>query len=150
MKLKWSFAAESPASPHRLCCQVSHAQLQLCMMNSSPAGDLQARGNIEAWLTSVEQNMISSLRRLARSAYQSYPTTPRTEWVLQQPAQLVLVVSQIFWCVGVEKCLTAPDPGSALPEFLKTNVGQLQVGCQLQMMCCAWPHQMLVGLHDLR
>ena len=75
--------------------------------------------------------MISSLRRLARSAYQSYPIMPRTEWVLQQPAQLVLVVSQIFWCVGVEKCLTAPDAAFALPEFLKTNIGQLQVGSQL-------------------
>lgn len=30
--------------------------------------NLKARGNVENWLTSVEQNMISSLRRLVKIA----------------------------------------------------------------------------------
>jgi hypothetical protein len=40
----------------------------------------------------------ASLRKLARAAVSMYPEEPRDEWVLHQPAQLVIVVSQIFWC----------------------------------------------------
>lgn len=36
-----------------------------------------------------------SLRRLARAGHTSYTEEPRQEWVLRQPAQLVIVVSQV-------------------------------------------------------
>lgn len=41
---------------------------------------------------------VASLRKLARAGVASYHEEPRSEWVLHQPAQLVIVVSQIFWC----------------------------------------------------
>lgn len=49
----------------------------------------------------------------------------RTEWVLQHPAQLVLIISQIYWCNGVEKCFASADPTAALTAYLKVNVSQL-------------------------
>jgi hypothetical protein len=74
---------------------------------------LQARGNVESWLTSVENAMRASVRALAKRGMKEYPVTPRTEWVLQNPAQLVIVVSQIYWCqVGGCWNMTAQNLGS--------------------------------------
>jgi hypothetical protein len=42
--------------------------------------------------------MRASVRALAKRGVKEYPVTPRAEWVLQNPAQLVIVVSQIYWC----------------------------------------------------
>ena len=56
----------------------------------------QARGNVEAWLSQVEQSMAVCLRKLARAAHQAYPTQSRTQWVTQQPSQLVLLISQVL------------------------------------------------------
>ena len=36
------------------------------------------------------------------AALAAYPTTPRTKWVLQWPAMIVLAISAIFWSSGVE------------------------------------------------
>ncbi|KAI5075577.1 hypothetical protein GOP47_0009653 [Adiantum capillus-veneris] len=67
--------------------------------------NLKARGNVENWLTSVEQNMISSLRRMSKAAFTDYVKRPRKEWVLKHPAQLVLMISQVYWCHSVESAL---------------------------------------------
>lgn len=66
---------------------------------------LKARGSVEQWLGVVESGMVSSLRRLAKQAMASYPEEPRTEWVLRQPVQLVLAVSQVYWVAAVEEQL---------------------------------------------
>jgi len=55
----------------------------------------QARGNVEAWLSQVEQSMAVCLRKLARAGHQSYPSQARTQWVTQHPSQLVLLISQV-------------------------------------------------------
>ena len=59
---------------------------------------MQARGNVEAWLSQVEQSMAVCLRKLARAGHQTYPNQPRTQWVTQQPSQLVLLISQVSAC----------------------------------------------------
>lgn len=52
----------------------------------------------------------------------TYPEQQRNEWVLQQPAQLVLAVSQVFWCTGVEACWApGADPATALPAYLEVS-----------------------------
>lgn len=98
--------------------------------------NLKARGNVEQWLTAVEQNMVQSLRKLAKSGYLDYPNKERQQWVLQQAAQLVLMVSQIYWVRDVEACLAAganpggngPNPGvaEALTTFRTQCVKQLE------------------------
>ena len=56
---------------------------------------VQARGNVEAWLSQVEQSMAVCLRKLARAGHQTFPNQPRTQWVTQHPSQLVLLISQV-------------------------------------------------------
>ena len=60
----------------------------------------------------------ASLKRLARQGCQMYLEEPRAEWVLKQPAQLVIAVSQIYWCANVEERLRSADPSQGLEAFL--------------------------------
>ena len=87
--------------------------------------NLKARGNVEQWLTAVEQSMQQSLKRLAKVGFQNYPVIARRDWVLQQPAQLVLAVSQIFWAKAVEDSMKSDDVPGGLSAFLKINIDQL-------------------------
>ena len=60
--------------------------------------NLKARGSVEVWLTAVEGSMRSSIRALAKKGVRDYPAAERAEWVITNPAQLVIVISNIFWC----------------------------------------------------
>lgn len=86
---------------------------------------VQARGSVEMWLTSVETHMRQSVRAAAKRGVREYPSAERTQWVLSNPAQLVIVVSNIFWCQAVEQCFAAADPLVALQAFYKTGLSQL-------------------------
>ena len=79
---------------------------------------------MEKWLCDVESSMIASLRKLAKAAFISYPEEQRNSWVLRQPAQLVIAVSQIYWCNGVE-------------EALKVGAGQLELFKWVRMRVAA-------------
>eukprot|EP00899_Mesostigma_viride_P007437 jgi/Mesvir1/16695/Mv15092-RA.1 len=87
--------------------------------------NLKARGNVEAWLTAVEQSMVASLRRLAKKAFQEYPTKARREWVLHQPAQLVLMISQVYWVRDLVEMLTSAEPTRGLQRYLSVCIAQL-------------------------
>ena len=87
--------------------------------------NLKARGNVEAWLTSVEGAMIASLKRLAKAGYLSYPETVREEWIMDQPAQLVLAVSQIFWCRSAEEAISGGEESAGLQGFYEENLANL-------------------------
>jgi dynein heavy chain, axonemal len=85
-----------------------------------PLGNnLKARGGMETWLAAVELEMQRSLARLAKEAYRSYEAEHRTDWVTQQPAQLALVVSQIYWVAGVERAFEMA--GSAMADYFKVR-----------------------------
>ena len=62
---------------------------------------MKARGGPEGWLTAVEALMRSALKAATKRALKEYSLQPRVQWVRQQPAQLVLLVSNIFWCKQV-------------------------------------------------
>ena len=49
----------------------------------------------------VEDVMKLSLREVMGKAVAAYPTTKRTDWVLQWPGQIVLAASQIHWTAEV-------------------------------------------------
>lgn len=61
--------------------------------------------------------MVSSLRRLAKQGMASYVEEPRADWVLQQPAQLVIAVSQVYWCASVEEALKSGSPVQKLADL---------------------------------
>ena len=89
--------------------------------------NLKARGNVEQWLTSVEQSMQVSLKRLAKKAYQDYPESKRTDWIFAQPAQVVLAVSQIYWIRVTEQYLApaSSDPAGDLGTWYEKNCSML-------------------------
>jgi hypothetical protein len=39
-----------------------------------------------------------TLRGLTKKGVKEYHEMPREQWILQQPAQLVIIVSNVFWC----------------------------------------------------
>ena len=88
--------------------------------------NLKARGNVEQWLGAVETAMILSLQKQGKESYVSYPREPRTEWVLNQPAQIVIMVSQIYWCRGVVTALEAKDPTTEMHSYLEKNRADLK------------------------
>jgi dynein heavy chain len=60
---------------------------------------------VEKWLLQVEDVMISSLRKVVIDSKNVYPTTPRNNWVLQWPGQVVLCVSSMFWTTEVVEAM---------------------------------------------
>ena len=73
----------------------------------------------------------------------SYPEQERNVWVLQQPAQLVLAISQVFWAADVEACLApGQDPAVSLPAYFEVGVpagGQRAWGCSgFSGRLCGW------------
>lgn len=79
--------------------------------------NLKARGNVEKWLSEVESHMVHSLRKLAKSGHVSYAEQNRQTWILEQPAQLVLAISQIYWCNDVEDKLNGPTSKLQLEDL---------------------------------
>eukprot|EP01064_Diplonema_japonicum_P033482 TRINITY_DN6608_c3_g1_i1.p1 TRINITY_DN6608_c3_g1~~TRINITY_DN6608_c3_g1_i1.p1 ORF type:complete len:4220 (+),score=898.37 TRINITY_DN6608_c3_g1_i1:135-12794(+) len=96
-------------------------------MNSSEGEQVQftktfkARGPVEKWLGETELSMVQSLRRLAKLCWEDFEARPRMDWIFEHPAQLVLVISQIFWGKAAEEAI---DKGS-LRAYLDINMEQL-------------------------
>ena len=63
------------------------------------------KGNVELWLKEVEDAMRAALRAAMHRGMQSYTTSKREDWVLQQAGQIVLAVTQTFWTADVTKAL---------------------------------------------
>lgn len=66
---------------------------------------------------------------LARKGWKSYPKANRLEWIQQQPSQLALVVSNIFWCTYVEDALAGNNPPAKLEQLVDFLVSNLQDLC---------------------
>ncbi|CAM5115591.1 unnamed protein product [Eretmochelys imbricata] len=137
--------------PHLRKCFDSIAKLEFAMMTPSegeekvftndilamlsPEGErvglgkgLKARGNVEDWLSKVEEAMFASLRRLTKAAIADYQTRVRMEWVVAgHPSQVVLTVSQLMWCCDLTQCLEGEDHDhlQALNDFEKINFDRL-------------------------
>ncbi|KAH3867072.1 hypothetical protein DPMN_030197 [Dreissena polymorpha] len=66
---------------------------------------------VEKWLLQVEDVMISSLRTVIINSKDVYPKTPRNQWVLQWPGQVVLCVSSMFWTSEVVEAMEQGQTG---------------------------------------
>eukprot|EP01138_Halocafeteria_seosinensis_P006356 gb/GECG01006497.1/.p1 GENE.gb/GECG01006497.1/~~gb/GECG01006497.1/.p1 ORF type:complete len:3153 (+),score=416.35 gb/GECG01006497.1/:1-9459(+) len=99
---------------------------------SSPEGEelelpknLKARGKVEEWLMSVQNGMIDSLKEAMKIGVEDYESTPRREWVLNHPGQVVATVSQIMWCRETEKALLANHTQPEMDKWYQKNLTQL-------------------------
>ena len=76
------------------------------------------KGNVENWLTDVENEMKKCLKKICNDSVASYATSKRTDWVLNWPGQIILAVSQIYWTEGVENAFAQGDrSANAIVEF---------------------------------
>lgn len=94
-------------------------------------GPVQAIGNVEHWLTSIEQMMTQTLYDLTKNAYKIYPENGimRDEWLFHTAAQPILTVDMIKWTEGVEDAIYEIMKGKnsqALKEFLEFSDKQLK------------------------
>ena len=72
---------------------------------------------VEKWLLQVEDVMISSVRKVILDSRVGYTSTPRNQWVLQWPGQVVLCVSSMFWTTEVVEAMgEAGGKGLAVSE----------------------------------
>jgi len=83
----------------------------------------EAQGAVEKWLLQTEKAMFDSVHAACMKGVAEYPAKPRTEWVLEHPGQVVLVVTAVFWTADVEQALTG-DKG-ALRTYADKCTAQL-------------------------
>ncbi|CAM9627191.1 unnamed protein product, partial [Phaeothamnion confervicola] len=96
-------------------------------------GPVRAEGPVECWLKEVELAMRDGLYDRARDAWRSYPKDEagaihRQDWLWSCPAQVALVVSQIYWTGGLGSAiLRVEDSRSPAPldAFLGFGLRQL-------------------------
>ena len=81
--------------------------------------NLKARGNVEAWLGSVEDHMFKSLRELTKVAVGEYEEQERIPWIKTQATQVVLTVAAIYWAKEVEVRLTTGEQDESRVASLK-------------------------------
>lgn len=84
------------------------------------AGQLRVRGNVEEWLTSVEQRMKKTLHDGLYYAFMERVNQSPEEWILKEPAQIVLTLNQIYWCNKITQIMQSGiDPQKQLNELLQ-------------------------------
>ncbi|EGR30170.1 hypothetical protein IMG5_139330 [Ichthyophthirius multifiliis] len=89
----------------------------------------QARGEeVEGWFKDLEESMKYSLKAVIRSALIKYEDddTQRSQWVLNFPSQVVLVLDAIYWTKITEENYLSPDADGDLFDWLEGNISQLE------------------------
>lgn len=78
-------------------------------------------GNVEEWMSEIENLMRFSIRGVIKRALIAYMETPRTEWILQWPGQVVIAGCQTYWTSEVTESLLKSTDGlsSLLPLLLE-------------------------------
>jgi hypothetical protein len=94
---------------------------------------MQPVGNVETWLGEVERRMRASVRAQIVAAMAAYDSRPRTQWVCDWPAMVVLAVAQVFWCGGVEAAIAE----GGVPAYLDKCTSDLM---GLTDLVRAWAH----------
>jgi dynein heavy chain, axonemal len=88
-----------------------------------------ARGQVEVWLTSVQEAMKETLQKYMKQGVADFenPNIDRKSWVLTHFGQIVATVSQIVWCYATEESINRneQDP-DALTDCYDLNVNQLK------------------------
>lgn len=88
---------------------------------------VKARGNVEAWLSQVEENMFSTVKKLVKTGLADYDDASRSSWLLDHSGQVVLTVTQILWSKEVTECLESSEPAKALLAFKVKSIKVFQM-----------------------
>ncbi|XP_048589777.1 dynein axonemal heavy chain 3-like isoform X2 [Nematostella vectensis] len=82
-----------------------------------------SRGLVEKWLLEIEKMMKLSLREVTAEAVAAYLQSPRTEWVLSWPGQVVLATGIIYWTQEVTQAMPRPN---GLGDYYKHSTRQIE------------------------
>ncbi|RUS78759.1 hypothetical protein EGW08_013475 [Elysia chlorotica] len=82
---------------------------------------LYPTGNVEDWMLEIERVMKESLRMIIKESLKDYRETPRTDWVLKWPGQVVIAGCQTYWSSEVTTELSKNN----LKEHFKVMLTQL-------------------------
>lgn len=86
----------------------------------------KARGQVEAWLDSIQSEMRNTLQRLLKTGLADYASTERKQWVLTHFGQVVATIAQISWCSTSEYYINEMSNNPfALQEWYDLNETQL-------------------------
>ena len=91
---------------------------------------VMAEGAVEFWLTDIEKMMVKSLYDKCKIWYQIYPPNAleRRSWFFGHPAQLVLIIDQVFWTKGCTDAIELIEKGSnkkAIDEWFEFSILQI-------------------------
>ncbi|XP_034410206.1 dynein heavy chain 11, axonemal [Cyclopterus lumpus] len=86
-------------------------------------------GPVEAWLSCLEESMKECVRGHLSEAVSVYEDKPREQWILDFPAQVALIGSQIWWSNDMELVFKRLEEGfeTALKEYHKKQISQLNL-----------------------
>ena len=105
---------------------------------------LQARGNVENWLDSVQRSMYDIIQKLLKEGLNEYTEArfkTRNDWVLNHHGQVVSVICHVIWCWNTQDAIAdmVNNPDSLedcynlnldqlgkLTELVRTNITSLQ------------------------
>ncbi|KAG5856708.1 hypothetical protein ANANG_G00010770 [Anguilla anguilla] len=84
-------------------------------------------GPVEAWLSCLEDAMRETVRSHVAEAVAVYEDRPREQWVLENPAQVALTGSQIWWTTDLQIVFERLEEGfeSALKDYHRKQIAQL-------------------------
>eukprot|EP01046_Picozoa_sp_COSAG06_P029046 COSAG06_NODE_2665_length_6474_cov_19.662745_2_plen_1866_part_01 len=74
---------------------------------------LLCEGPVEVWLNKIMEWMRTSLRRHQANGYKTYEDKPRHDWILEQCAQMAVLVSRIIYTEDVEKMFARLEKGES-------------------------------------
>ena len=85
------------------------------------------KGNVENWLSAVENMMKRSIKKICRDACEDYSKNAggRKQWVQEWQGQLVLAGSQHYWSIEMEEALNTGG-NDGLKTYYKKMLDQLQ------------------------
>ncbi len=84
----------------------------------------KARGQVEKWLSELEDTMKKTVKNYIFNSIDSYSKTEsRLEWISKWINQGVLFTTQFYWTKNVELCITRNNKD--LVDYLKTHNAQI-------------------------
>ena len=114
---------------------------------------VKAEGPVEVWLLSFEVAMRQTLFNLSKKSYVEYPRTDegainRGEWIWSYPAQVVIVIDEVFWTANGESAIRKLGSGedlTAMSNFLDFSLKQIDAMVDLVRTQLTGQQRTLIG-----
>ena len=95
--------------------------------------ELALENKVESYMSDMVQKMRTELRAILSDSIKAYGVKKRHEWLFDWPSQLILVVSQIFWC-------QASGYAACAPKRTHTACGPMRTPASVHMCRAPPPH----------